>query len=748
MQFINAHGVPYSPDKFLAYNDVLLMPQPSDLTSRNDPKIDLRTRLTSGCGLNVPIISANMDTVTEIEMVKAMASQGAIGILHRFYKDPAKFLADAKEFIRLFDTVGFSVGVSQEHLSVIEAVLNLGPRAAPIVCVDIAHGHLKKCSVMVSAIRRTFGDKVQIIAGNVCTPMGVSDLVKAGADAIKIGVGGGCFTSDTMVLMADGTYRNINKIIPGEKVINMHGEPVRVKSVINQGYKAVDKVRTSNWYQSFYVTPDHRYWIGDLSKIKQLNKVGISKTLSKPFKNDKSKYSWIPIEQSNVKGRFVSEPGFYKFQLPSNFSIDLLDYSSKCYYTDSNLITHGSKTKEAIKTKRLIKSSYSLGYIFGTFLGDGHSNLAVYEKSKRGSCHWTFGLDEYSICEKLVLSIKEVFDIDCTVSSPNGSDTLQVNCYSKILAEMFDLFGKKSEKHLPEKFMCIDKDYLSGLYDGLMDSDGCYDNNRDSFHNTSLHLSNLVVFICKVLGKSYSCSFRKPTIGALKNVNIENCKPSYLSRVHSSNRFSKDYVYAEILDYEKLGIMQEVWDIEVDCPTHSFIANNSIVHNSICSTRIVTGHGSPNLTTIMQARQTISGMQSNATLIADGGITSSGDIIKALAAGADSVMVGGLFAGTDESPGTVDIDSSGKGYKIYRGQSSQEFLDDLGRDDVAPEGVQIEVPYKGSVNKILKDLIGGIRSGLTYSGAKNLQELYDKAIFTENTYHGYVESTPHGATNG
>lgn len=174
---------------------------------------------------------------------------------------------------------------------------------------------------------------------------------------------------------------------------------------------------------------------------------------------------------------------------------------------------------------------------------------------------------------------------------------------------------------------------------------------------------------------------------------------------------------------------------------------------SLCTTRLVTGHGVPQLTAILNIRRALFGMQSNASLIADGGIKTSGDIVKALAAGADAVMIGNLFAGTTETPGPI-VDSEGKPlgpahtvinlptFKQYRGQSSAAFMEEVGKSGVASEGESTLVPYKGSVIPIIQELIGGVKSGLTYSGAKNISELYDKALFMEITNHGYIEGTP------
>ncbi|GIU71920.1 MAG: inosine-5'-monophosphate dehydrogenase [Candidatus Nitrosocaldaceae archaeon] len=173
---------------------------------------------------------------------------------------------------------------------------------------------------------------------------------------------------------------------------------------------------------------------------------------------------------------------------------------------------------------------------------------------------------------------------------------------------------------------------------------------------------------------------------------------------------------------------------------------------SICITRIVTGSGVPQLTAIMDCAKVAK--EYDVPIIADGGIRNSGDITKALAAGASSVMVGSILAGTDESPG-VSITKNGKRYKIYRGMAS--FYAALGRkyreegglsmeedlNDYVPEGVEALVEYKGSVIDIIRHLAGGLRSGLSYCGARNIIELQKNATFIKMTTAGYIESMPH-----
>ncbi len=159
---------------------------------------------------------------------------------------------------------------------------------------------------------------------------------------------------------------------------------------------------------------------------------------------------------------------------------------------------------------------------------------------------------------------------------------------------------------------------------------------------------------------------------------------------------------------------------------------------SICSTRLVSGHGVPTLQSIMDCAQ----YDVDIPIIADGGIKTSGDVVKALAAGADFVMLGSMLAGTDQAPGQVFY-SGDKKYKVYRGMASSEAQVNWRGKTSTPEGISTTIPYKGDVNNILIDLQGGIQSGMSYSGVKTITELQAKAQFIQQTPAGQAESYTH-----
>jgi IMP dehydrogenase len=162
---------------------------------------------------------------------------------------------------------------------------------------------------------------------------------------------------------------------------------------------------------------------------------------------------------------------------------------------------------------------------------------------------------------------------------------------------------------------------------------------------------------------------------------------------------------------------------------------------SICSTRIQTGHGMPTLASVFECVQ-VKEKFPDLKIIADGGIKTSGDMVKALAAGADFVMVGSLLAGTSEAPGEI-VYKDGEKYKSYRGMASKDAQMDWRGKTSSLEGVATVIPYKGQVFPVLSGLENGIRSGLSYSGARNLQELRESARFIRQTASGLAESNTH-----
>jgi IMP dehydrogenase len=173
---------------------------------------------------------------------------------------------------------------------------------------------------------------------------------------------------------------------------------------------------------------------------------------------------------------------------------------------------------------------------------------------------------------------------------------------------------------------------------------------------------------------------------------------------------------------------------------------------SICTTRMVAGAGVPQISAVMAC--TTVAEKNDIPVISDGGIRQSGDIAKAIASGAQSVMLGGLFAGTEESPGETVL-FQGRTYKVYRGMGSLGAMQSRGAreryfqdpeaelDKLVPEGIEGRVPYKGSLAALVYQLVGGLRAGMGYCGCRTIDELRSKATFVRVTYAGLRESHVH-----
>ena len=219
------------------------------------------------------------------------------------------------------------------------------------------------------------------------------------------------------------------------------------------------------------------------------------------------------------------------------------------------------------------------------------------------------------------------------------------------------------------------------------------------------------------------------------------------------------------------GVLRKISEIRAHFPDRTLIAGNiataegarslyeagvdvvkvGIGPGSICTTRVVAGVGVPQVTAIYDAASVA--REYGKTIIADGGIKYSGDIVKALAAGGNAVMLGSMFAGTDEAPGETEI-FQGRKYKSYRGMGSIAAMKKGSSDryfqgavneanKLVPEGIEGRVAYKGSVADIVFQLIGGTRAGMGYTGAEDIQALHDKAQFVEMSGAGLIESHPH-----
>lgn len=290
--------------------------------------------------------------------------------------------------------------------------------------------------------------------------------------------------------------------------------------------------------------------------------------------------------------------------------------------------------------------------------------------------------------------------------------------------------------------------------------------------NDSNELMGLITYkdIKKVILKPNAC---KDEYGRLRVAAAVGVTVDVLERVEALYKAGVDAVVIDTAHGHSKGVIETLKKVKATYPALQVIVGNiatkeaaialvkagadavkvGIGPGSICTTRIIAGVGVPQLSAVMMVAEGLKG--TGVPLIADGGIRFTGDIVKALSAGADSIMAGSLFAGVDESPGETII-YEGRKFKAYRGMGSIEAMQKGSKDryfqdaedDIAklvPEGISGRVPYKGFLSEVIYQMIGGLKAGMGYCGAKNIAEL-KKAKFIRITTSGMNESHPHNIT--
>jgi len=265
----------------------------------------------------------------------------------------------------------------------------------------------------------------------------------------------------------------------------------------------------------------------------------------------------------------------------------------------------------------------------------------------------------------------------------------------------------------------------------------------------------------------------KDELGRLRVAAAVGVTPDTFERAKALADVGVDAIVIDTAHGHSKGVIDMLKDIRKKLPAMQLVVGNiatgeaakdlvkagadavkvGIGPGSICTTRIIAGVGVPQLTAVYEVGKALKG--TDVPLIADGGIRFTGDIVKALAAGASSIMAGSLFAGTEESPGETVI-FEGRKFKTYRGMGSVEAMQKGSKDryfqdaeddikKLVPEGIVGRVPYKGSISEIVYQMVGGLRAGMGYCGAPNIHKL-QKAKFIRITNSGIRESHPHGIT--
>ena len=707
--------------------------------------------------------------------------------------------------------VAAAIGATGDFLERAESLINA--RADAIV-IDTAHGHSSRVIEAVKKIKAKFPD-TEIIAGNVGTGEGTKALIDAGVDAVKVGIGPGsiCLTRDALILISDNGVKQICDVDLGDEVITHLGRARKVTKTYRRKYKGdMIEINAAGCPGKIQATPNHEFLSVTFdAPDKTRKKNGAKYFFSKPKYN--KGLSWIRADE--LKAQDVLVIPKQKYETETCF-FDLLDavphydfdansiwgkkigfnpnseshkelsekfgttarviqsiVSEKRKVTDS-LQTEVNQYLEKTNYQRVLQPQKLTRYIFldknlmrliGYFTAGGY----VVGNENNRQLRFAFNEKETEFCEDVKNLVADIFGYKKTKLRQTPRHAVEVMIHNHAVAKFFEWLLPKGavNKRLPDFVLNQTDENLRQFLIGALRGDGCLkDARRIGYKTASPHLAHQIAEVFMRLGYLASVQSYQPK--------YENHSTNYYVRIggEQAQRFASefpelnldfpedikikqdvfsddDYFYVAIRSAETLKDQElEVFNIEVE-EDHTYIANRVAVHN--CTTRVVTGAGVPQITAITDCVNAAKG--SGVPVIADGGVKYSGDVIKAIVAGADSVMIGSLFAGTEEAPGEVIL-FQGRNFKTYRGMGSIGAMKKGSSDRYAqegtvsdskyvPEGIEGRVAYKGTVAEMVTQLVGGLQSGMGYTGCGNIAELQENAKFIRITNAGLRESHVH-----
>lgn len=708
--------------------------------------------------------------------------------------------------------VGAAVGPGKDRDERVDALVQAG---VDVIVIDTAHGHSRNVLDAVRETKRRHPG-VDIIAGNVATADGTQALIDAGADAVKIGIGPGsiCGAPETQVQMGDGSIKRIDEVRPGDMVITHLGRARRVTKTYRRPYQGPMVHMTINGVPGpLRMTPNHPFYAVHFdAPLAQRRRYGGKYFFHKPKHN--RGLQWVEagsLQPQDVLAipRRAAQPRPVRYDLlsyvphyrtdgeqiwatnpsrnhNSESYADLAARFKTGYHVISEIITGHRRVEDALQqrvTTYLRKVGYErptpahrlprhvdldarLMRLFGYYLAEGHLAGAPNNRQLR----FAFHEDEHVYHQDVIGLVRDLFGYNVAkIVKAQGRRAVSILFSSHALAQFFAavLPGDATTKRIPLDVLDQPPELLRELIIGCWRGDGTSEvDGRAGYKTASPTLANQVADILTRLGYLPSVQQYRPANEAWSTMycvrlsgeqyaDFRGAFPELGLREPHANRgiggqgmWSDDqYVYVTIKDVEVREESLEVFNLEVE-EDETYVANRVAVHN--CTTRIVAGTGVPQITAIADCAAV--GDRHGVPIIADGGIKHSGEVAKAIAAGASSVMIGSLFAGTDEAPGDLVL-YQGRSYKMYRGMGSIGAMrkgskDRYGQGGTAdeklvPEGIEGRVPYRGALSAILYQLVGGLRAGMGYTGAATIEHMRRDARFVRITSAGLRESHVH-----
>ncbi len=696
--------------------------------------------------------------------------------------------------------VGAAVGVGREYM---ERAERLAAAGADMIVVDSAHGHHRGVVEMARHVKSMLRD-VQVVAGNIATAEGARALCEAGVDAVKAGVGPGsiCLTSNSMVSLADGSVKPICDVVVGDLVVTHLGRARRVTKVYRRPYAGpMVYVTVKGSPEPLAVTPNHPFFAMHFNApAKRKQKAGGGYFFHKPKWNHG--LDWVTagdLEAQDMAAMPVRrpqpQPAVYDMLpyvpryghdedwiWPSRAHVRLVEMSSEApgaalagWRKSPGVEGSSARWVEELRyevpihvgrQRRYIPLDGRLMRLIGYFVAEGHfAGLANNRQARLG-----FHRDAHESHVDVLRLVHDVFGYSgATLNSHKAWRGTAVHINNQAIAKFFETLipSFASRKRLPAEVVDQPPELLRELVIGLFRGDGTVLSTegeaRVGYRTASVALAYQVADILMRLGYMPSIAAwdpKRPNRHTTYQVRLSGAQarrfaedfPELLELCAAPGRLHKqsmwrddDYVYATIRKVEVRHEEIDVYNLEVE-EDESYVANRVAVHN--CTTRVVAGVGVPQLTAVFEAAREAD--RFGVPVISDGGIQYSGDIAKAIAAGASSVMIGSLFAGTEESPGDMEI-YQGRSFKVYRGMGSLGALEEGSRDryfqegasKLVPEGVEGRVPYRGPLSDMVFQLVGGLRSGMGYTGSATIEDLRTRGRFVRITAAGLRESHPH-----